>query len=645
MKTLRFLAAAILAVVPLCGLRAASAVPPALAVYGNLPAFDDVSMSPSGQRLALITTLEDKRILVVFDKNRKPVLKLGVGDFKVRRVAWADDNHVLVWVSQTSNLGIGFTTAQAELSTVVVVNVEKKTSFSVFAKYPSIAGGVRRYFGVGQRDGHLYGYFSGITLQRSQLTNEYFLHTTDADLYEVDLDSSDARKIATAPRTETSREWLVNNNGSIAAYLDFRPDGGEWRIVNGSGKTIANGVQPLGDIDLVGFGRRTDTLLYAVSESLGEQAWYELPLAGGEARKMFTDGGAETVIHARSTAELIGFERSGQQEFFNGYYRSITQLVNSTFAKLDAEMVAWDDSFDHVLVRTDGDGDAGTWWQLDMNTGSFDKLASSYEIEASQIGPIRVIEYTATDGLEMDGILTLPPGQEAKNLPVVVLPHGGPAAHDVPHFDWMAQAFAARGYAVFQPNFRGSTGSGVQFELEGHGQWGRKMQTDISDGLAELVKQGVVDPKRACIVGASYGGYAALVGVTLQSGLYRCAVSFAGIGDLAEFRTAKLHASGGNQTVRRNLDEEIGAANTLDAVSPINFANKADAPVLLIHGKNDVVVPYGQSDDMARALRKAGKPVELVTLQGEDHWLSRSQTRTQMLEAAVGFVEKHNPSN
>jgi dipeptidyl aminopeptidase/acylaminoacyl peptidase len=245
----------------------------------------------------------------------------------------------------------------------------------------------------------------------------------------------------------------------------------------------------------------------------------------------------------------------------------------------------------------------------------------------------------------MDGILTLPPDREAKNLPLVMLPHGGPAAHDLPQFDWLAQAFAVHGYAVFQPNFRGSTQRGAQFLRAGHGQWGRKMQTDISDGLAELVMQGIVDPKRACIVGASYGGYAALAGVTLQSGLYRCAVSYAGIADLGAYRDGEMAASNGNATLGRNLDEELGKRSTLDEVSPIRFVSNVSVPVLLIHGKNDTVVPHSQSDSMARALQRSGKEVQLLSLDGEDHWLSRSKTRTQMLEAAVSFVEKNDPPN
>jgi dipeptidyl aminopeptidase/acylaminoacyl peptidase len=243
----------------------------------------------------------------------------------------------------------------------------------------------------------------------------------------------------------------------------------------------------------------------------------------------------------------------------------------------------------------------------------------------------------------MNGVLTLPPGREAKNLPVILLPHGGPTARSYPGFDWQAQAFASRGYAVFQPNFRGSSGFGPKFERAGDGEWGRKMQTDISDGLAELARQGIVDPKRACIVGGSYGGYAALAGVTLQQNLYRCAVSLAGIGDLSKMVDTKKRESGSDRTLKRSLERMIGSGRDLKEISPIFFADRADAPILLVHGKDDTVVDYDQSNDMAAALRRANKPVVFVTLEGEDHWLSKSETRLAMLEATLAFVQKHNP--
>jgi len=213
----------------------------------------------------------------------------------------------------------------------------------------------------------------------------------------------------------------------------------------------------------------------------------------------------------------------------------------------------------------------------------------------------------------------------------------------VPGFDWIAQSFASRGYAVFQPNFRGSTGYGEGFVHAGNGEWGRKMQTDISDGLAELVRQGIVDPARVCIVGANYGGYAALAGVSLQQGVYRCAVAYAGLSDLNRLIDDKDSASASDPMLMRNLKTEVGQGRDLKLVSPIRFAGNVSVPVLLIHGKDDTVVNLSQSSRMADALRHAGKQVDFITLPGEDHWLSKGETRLAMLQAAVDFVMKNNP--
>ena len=224
-----------------------------------------------------------------------------------------------------------------------------------------------------------------------------------------------------------------------------------------------------------------------------------------------------------------------------------------------------------------------------------------------------------------------------------LLPHGGPHSHDTESFDWWAQALASRSYAVFQPNFRGSTNRDEEFTQAGYGEWGGKMQSDISDALAHLAEQGIVDPSRACIVGASYGGYAALAGVTLQQGLYRCAVSVAGVSDVALMSRIERRESGGSKTAARSLEQQLGPRSRYRDISPRQHARRADAPILLIHGRDDVVVAYDQSLKMADALKDAGKPYEFLELQGEDHWLSTAETRLAMLKAAVAFVEKHNP--
>ena len=182
-------------------------------------------------------------------------------------------------------------------------------------------------------------------------------------------------------------------------------------------------------------------------------------------------------------------------------------------------------------------------------------------------------------------------------------------------FDWWAQAFASRGYAVFQPNYRGSGGVSAEFRHAGFGQWGKKMLSDIADGVAEIAKRQIVDPKRACIVGASYGGYAALASVTLQQGLYRCAVSVAGPSNLPLFGAWQSQIYGYDNDTSRYWRKLTGADTegepVLRAISPALMAEKADAPILLIHGKDDTRVPIAQSEEMASALKRAGKALRV----------------------------------
>jgi dipeptidyl aminopeptidase/acylaminoacyl peptidase len=202
---------------------------------------------------------------------------------------------------------------------------------------------------------------------------------------------------------------------------------------------------------------------------------------------------------------------------------------------------------------------------------------------------------------------------------------------------------------VFQPNYRGSGGHGAAFRDAGFGEFGRKMLSDISDGLDALAKEGVVDRHRACIVGFSYGGYAAMAGVTVQQGLYRCAVAGSGLSDLPlmlDWVERRYGAPSASLTFwREAMGPTVPGAPPLKSISPISYAARADAPILLIHGQDDSVVPLEQSAIMYSALKSAGKPVEFIQTKSEDHWLSREDTRIATLKAAVAFVEKYDPVN
>ena len=286
---------------------------------------------------------------------------------------------------------------------------------------------------------------------------------------------------------------------------------------------------------------------------------------------------------------------------------------------------------------------------FDTKKVSLNFLASGYpQIEANQIAEMKAIRYKARDGLSISAIQTWPVGvTNRKNLPMIVMPHGGPASYDSIRFNWKAQYFARKGYLVLQPNFRGSTGFGVNFQNAGDGKWGREMQDDVSDGVLSMIKSGYADPDRVCIVGASYGGYSALAGGAFSPELYKCVVSIAGVSDLPLMLKEEQSDFGRDHWVLSYWNRVMGKTQGLDLaeISPINFADKFEAPLLLLHGNDDTVVKIRQSEVMYKAMNRAGKSVEFVKLKGEDHWLSGSETRLALLEKISEFLDKHNPVN
>ncbi|TCM21390.1 dipeptidyl aminopeptidase/acylaminoacyl peptidase [Novosphingobium sp. PhB165] len=624
----------------------AAVEPPPLDAYGELPRVEDAAISPNGHNLASVTQVEGDRRISVFDETGAIKFNVSSGKSKVRSIEWADDDTVLLTNSATVPL-FGFAAAKYEFYGTVILPLNGGAAGLVFSKTHSIATVTRGSFGIRQIGGKTVGFYGGIALD-TRGTDPQFVHGRTT-LFAVDLKTNRPRLVANAPAEDHYRDWLIDAAGQVSVLLDIDENSGTWKINAVKGAELARGVDLHGNVSLICFGKDGSTVVYSIDDKEGASHWFEVPLAGGEAHEILDDSKIDRIFVDRANGNLLGYRLDGEKATTVMYDPAKQVALNKIFKAFtgrNPHLVDWTPDFSKVLLNTSGNGDSGTWYLVDVAGRHADPVGNERPaIAAEQVGPISMVQYKAADGLEMDGVLTLPPGREAKNLPIVVLPHGGPAAEDKPVFDWWAQAFASRGYAVFQPNFRGSTGRTDAFRHAGDGQWGRKMQTDISDGLAELVKRGVADPKRACIVGASYGGYAALAGVTLQHGLYRCAVAVAGVADVRLMYDTDLTESGDSRMLRKNLLEELGDPSGFDAISPRRFAAKADAPVLLIHGKDDTVVAYRQSTIMADALKDAGKPYEMVTLPGEDHWLSREETRKRMLSETMRFVQKYNPAD
>ena len=651
----RFLLVWAAACLAAASVQAASVTPPPIEDYGKLPAMDFVTLSPSGQRYAFVATIGEKRRLVVATTGQQVLEADDLGALKVESLEWAGDDHVLVHNSATRNLGLDFVVNKTELVGVVVVDVAHHKAMPVFGNpyQKSVAHTVIGSYGSAEINGHWYGFFGGYTYEHDkgggqlQTTADGVLYP---DLYRVDLDTGDF--VRASPGQDGIRDWLVDAKGEIVARLIMDRKSGAWRLLNSrfAGDVLATGLAPTGDIRILGFGHDADSILVETSGAEHDLI-EERPLHPGPVKASYSTDEIDRPIHDTLTKLWIGSTLNAENappEFFDPLRQAKVKGAYKAFPGYQVSLISRSADFNRMVMFTDGGDDSGTYWLVDIAKGSADVLGAKYPtVKASQVGPIRWVDYKAADGLAMRGVLTLPPGRTPKSLPLVVMPHGGPEAHDSLGFDYWAQAFAVRGYAVFQPNFRGSSGAGNAFRDAGFGQWGRKMQTDISDGVAELVRQGIVDPKRACIAGWSYGGYAALAGVTVQHGLYRCAVSMAGVADLPLMLNYEADSTGDASTSTHYWKKFMGVTTTweteLKDISPARLADRADAPILLVHGKEDTVVPIEQSEKMDRALVRAGKPVEFVTLPGADHWLLHEDARVAMLKASVEFVLKNNP--
>lgn len=625
-----------------------------LSAFGALPDVEDAAISPSGNHVAVLLTQNGKRVIFMFDENMKLVRQVGVGDTKVRSIDWIGDDSLLLLSSKTEKLGspgsIEYTTDSHEFWAARIIPASPQGEVeTVFGNARELVNAVFGNYGVRQIDGRWFLHFGAIELDNStaRTRSTYTFRHGRPFLYAVDVENNRPHRLAVPGRAGTDRDWLIDSHGKVVATMDVSADDGDWKLSGSDGSVIASGNEPGARVGLIGLGYDGMSVIYSTRDGDNYTRWFEVPLTGGESRPFLKDVDVDRLYFDERNGELVGYlEAEKGPVFKNPAHQAAATKIRRAFANFDMRMIDWTPDFGKVLVRTSGNKDSGTWYMVDLANGK--AAAIAYErmaIGPDAVGPVSTFAYTASDGLEMDGILTLPPGREAKNLPVIALPHGGPHSSDGANFDWWAQAFASRGYAVFQPNFRGSTNRGQDFKLAGYGEWGRKMQTDISDGLEALAAKGVIDMDRACIVGASYGGYAALAGVTVQQDIYKCAVAVAPVSDIQAMYNEDVRTSNGARVTKSALLAQLGPRDRWDAVSPRQLADRADAPIMLIHGRDDTVVPYSHSSRMADKLKDYGKPYELVELEGEDHWLSLSATRLKMLEASVKFVEKHNPAN
>jgi dipeptidyl aminopeptidase/acylaminoacyl peptidase len=393
------------------------------------------------------------------------------------------------------------------------------------------------------------------------------------------------------------------------------------------------------------------SLIRTTHDSSGRAILVRRDMASGSESPLFSDPVYDVgdAVEDPWTRRIIGASYSAAKtefHYFDPSREALQKGLEAAFPGLSVDAVSFDLAKDKVIAAVDGPRRPLAYYLLDRTTHQATLFGAAYpNLKETDLGEMKPYPYTARDGLAIPAYVTLPPGKTPKNLPTIVMPHGGPDARDEIRFDWWAQFLASRGYVVLQPNFRGSFGFGHKFTEAGLQQWGLKMQDDITDGVKKLLADGIADPKRVCIVGASYGGYAALAGATFTPDLYACAVSVAGISDLPKMMQRERARYGKHSGVVSFWISRIGSpyddSDRLRAASPARHADLVKCPVLLMHGDKDSSVLIEQSEIMADALTRAGKDVTFVKLEGDDHSLELGATRIKMLSELERFLKSH----
>lgn len=612
-----------------------------------MPRVSDAEISPDGTKVATIVNMEDDTRIVVFSLVGDEPIQFGVEKIKARSVAFYDNDHVIFRASQTTKT-YGFR-GEYEFTGAFVMDLET-------LELDQLLGGTRNLFPAQSGLGKIIG--------RGENAGEVLMPAYTGgrgsdpsfDLLRVKLESPRGRRFVRG--SNDTIDWFVGDKGNVLARERYDNGRNLYRVEayqNKKWKTIHKIEDSILPMSIWGVIPDESGLVFVRVQNDGYDALMKLGLDGEVTGPILPPKDREIEsIYTDNNRKILGIRYAGVEPdyaFLDDRLRESYESVSESLPEATIFLDSWTDDHDKVLYHVFEASIGDVWLSHTVSTNKLAIVANRRpDIPTAALGPIFNIEYKARDELTIGAILTAPPDYvpgDSPPQPTIVLPHGGPASYDMFSFDWMAQFFANRGYVVFQPNFRGSTGFGDAFEYAGRGEWGAKMQDDITDGLNALVTAGYADPDRVCIVGASYGGYAALAGAVFTPELYQCVIAIAPVSDLNRMLTDEKRDHGRDHWVVSYWEDIMAEGDArrkkLRAISPVHFADKVQAPVLLLHGDDDTVVPYKQSTRMRSALRDADKQVELVKLKGEDHWLSVADTRIQTLKEMDRFIAEHLP--
>ena len=350
-----------------------------------------------------------------------------------------------------------------------------------------------------------------------------------------------------------------------------------------------------------------------------------------------------SLIEDRFTDQPIGInyidERGSKIHYFDPFFAKIHRMTNKALPGAEISITSYDQAKNIFVIHTTSDIEPGAYYLFNYSEKTLVFMEGAYEgLDPRLMSPMKTISYEARDGLTIPGYLTIPLGSDGKNLPTVILPHGGPEARDYWGYDFLPQFFASRGYAVLQPNFRGSSGYSKDFADAGRKQWGLKMQDDVTDGTLWMIEQGIADPDRICIMGWSYGGYVALTATFNTPDLYKCSISVNGVTDLPAMLYDYSNYTGAASYWKRHIGEDKEQNKQTSAIYNID---KIKMPVLVIANRDDPTVNYKQSTSFVKKMEKAGKSVQYFEIKEGGHGALEGVGRAVILKEAEKFLKEN----
>lgn len=618
----------------------ANAAPLPIAVYSSLPDTSQVQLSPDGNALAMIKNLDGTLVLMTYNLEtgeKQYLLKADNIAVTLSWYAWANSDVLLVSAAYTSRT---MNTKYTE-TRLYKYDLTTDEGLTRLVKPKNLKKEVNAQF----QDNVI----SFLPEKPNKILMAIaFEKVNYPSVYEVDVRTKKRRRIKKF-KSHTV-DWFADQQGQIR--IAYRQD--ETKIFyrlydkNGEKKRDLWSYQIFEKdvVHILGFDLDPNILYisalhqgrYAIFKInlLDENLTRELILADD---KYDVDG---SLIYSPKTGAVIGINHGSNDDnktYWDDEYIALKKGLNKAVPEAKNTIISMSRDLTRYVLFSSSRKAPGSYYLGDRKEKNLSYFASLYpEINETNYATKQLIHYKARDGLSIEAYLTKPlnTNKETK-LPAIILPHGGPMARDYGGFDYWAELFANRGYVVFQPNFRGSSGYGYDFEMASIEGWGKAMQDDLQDAAKWLKAQNIIDEKKICIAGASYGGYAALMAAVKHGDYFQCAASFAGVSDV-ELIVSNARRFTNKEVVKKQFGTD---SDKLEAVSPVNFAKQINIPILLIHGTDDKVVPVAHSRDMAEELEDYDKEVRYVEIEGANHHLSVQDHRIKTLEEMLTFFDKH----